>query len=282
MVEDDLCRNVVNHRTSRIKRMFKWAVSEELLPGNVFHALQAVSGLRYGRTEARETEPIKPVPDEHVEALLPFLTPTVAAMVQLQRLTGMRPGEVVRMRPCDIDRTGELWIYEPAEHKTRWRGHHKLVPLGPKAQKVIEPFLTRPDDAYLFSPVDAEAWRREHRPVHVKEQRKTPVYPCELRRLEREKQARRRRKRKRPLRERYDPGSYGRAIVYSLKKAKKAGVEIAHWHPNQLRHSRGTEVRREHGIEAAQVLLGHARADVTQVYAERNFQLACEIAKATG
>src|SRR5207253_778702 len=120
--------------------------------------------------------------------------------------------EVVLMRPCDIDRTSELWIYEPAEHKTRWRGHRKLVPLGPKAQKIIEPFLNRSADAYLFSPIEAEAWRREHGPVNAKKQRKTPVYPCELRRLERDKQARRKRKRKRPLRERYDPGSYGRAI----------------------------------------------------------------------
>jgi len=49
-----------------------------------------------------------------------------------------------------------------------------------------------------------------------------------------------------------------------------------------LRHSRGTEVRKIYGIEAAQVVLGHARADVTEVYAEKNLELAMQIAKETG
>ena len=60
------------------------------------------------------------------------------------------------------------------------------------------------------------------------------------------------------------------------------GIEVEHWHPNQLRHAKATELRKEHGLEAAQVVLGHARADVTQVYAERNVALAKEIAKQSG
>ena len=43
-----------------------------------------------------------------------------------------------------------------------------------------------------------------------------------------------------------------------------------------------TRVRKEFGLEAAQVLLGHSRADVTQVYAERNEALAVEVAAKIG
>ena len=57
---------------------------------------------------------------------------------------------------------------------------------------------------------------------------------------------------------------------------------IPHWHPHQLRHTRATEVRRRYGVEAAQVALCHARADVTEIYAERNFGLAAKIAKEMG
>ena len=49
---------------NRIKRFAKWAVSEELLSPHVYEALRTVTGLRYGRTTARETQPIKPVPNE--------------------------------------------------------------------------------------------------------------------------------------------------------------------------------------------------------------------------
>jgi site-specific recombinase XerC len=49
-----------------------------------------------------------------------------------------------------------------------------------------------------------------------------------------------------------------------------------------LRHTFATRVRKQHGLEAAQVLLGHSRADVTQVYAERDEQLAATVATKIG
>lgn len=282
LIEHGLCRTEINKRIGRIKRFFKWAVSEELVPASVHHGLQTVTGLRRGRTNARESEKVRPVPDEHVEALLPFVSPPIAAMIQLQRMTGMRPGEVVQMRQCDIDMSEDVWLYEPEVHKNEWRGHHRVVPLGPRAQEVLRPFLDRPADAYLFSPRDVEAWRITQQTARAGSDRKTPVYPSELRSREQRREARRKRKRKRPPRERYDRDSYRRAITYGLQRARRSGVEIPHWHPHQLRHSRGTELRKKYGIEAAQVSLGHARADVTEVYAERNLQRAIDIAAEAG
>jgi site-specific recombinase XerC len=67
------------------------------------------------------------------------------------------------------------------------------------------------------------------------------------------------------------------------QKAQLAEWQKEHrWHPYQLRHAFATRVRKEHGLEAAQVLLGHSRADVTQVYAERNEELASAIAQKIG
>ncbi len=54
------------------------------------------------------------------------------------------------------------------------------------------------------------------------------------------------------------------------------------WSPNRLRHAVGTEVRSNFGLEASQVVLGHAKADVTQVYAERDLKLAMEVARKIG
>src|SRR5262249_37735140 len=98
-------RGHINSAVGCIKRMIKWAVAEELVPATVYHGLQAVSGLKKGRTPARETQPVRPAPDQHVEVVLPLLLAPVQAMVEVQRLAGMRPGEVVLMRGCDIDRS---------------------------------------------------------------------------------------------------------------------------------------------------------------------------------
>ncbi len=97
----------------------------------------------------------------------------------------------------------------------------------------------------------------------------------------------------RAKRERYDVDSYRRAITYGIAKAnrsreeeaKKQGTEpqlIPEWYPLQLRHSRATQIRKKYGIEAAQVALGHTRADVTQIYAERNLEAAVQIAREIG
>jgi hypothetical protein len=86
MVDEKLCRNEVNKRTGRIVRLFKWAVSEAMVPPTVHHGLQAVSGLRRGRADVRESEPVKPVPDAFVDAIRPHVPPQIWAMVEL--LTG--------------------------------------------------------------------------------------------------------------------------------------------------------------------------------------------------
>lgn len=198
-------------------------------------------------------------------------------------LTGMRSCEVVIMRPGDIDTTsGDVWVFQPEKHKNLWRGHQKLIHLGPAAQEILRPYLDRPAGSYLFSPKESEAWRNEHEPPYTGYRRKTPVYPSELRRRKALKRSQRGRKTKRPLGDRYDTTGYRRAIKHGFTKARKAGVYIQRWHPHQLRHNRGTEVRRQHGIEAAAVVLGNASLDVVQIYAEQNNNLAVQIAKRTG
>ena len=148
------------------------------------------------------------------------------------------------------------------EHQERQR----RIYIGPKAQVILRPWLERSTDAYCFSPKEsAEASLAERR-----RNRKTPAT-----------HSRSKPKRKKPSKVRFGDHYTRHSYRQSIERAcKRAGVPP--WAPNQLRHSRGTEIRREYGIEAAQVALGHARADVTQIYAEKNLELAKKIALETG
>lgn len=75
----------------------------------------------------------------------------------------------------------------------------------------------------------------------------------------------------------YSTDSYRRAVE---RAAQREGVEK--WTPNQLRHTFATAVRKRFGLEATQTSLGHSKADVTQIYAERDEKLAEMIAREVG
>jgi integrase len=261
MIGAGLARGTINQRVGRIVHLFRWATENELVPPDIHHGLKAVSGLRRGRTEARETDPVRPVPDERVDAVRPHVTRQVWAMIQLQRLTGMRPGEVVAMRTCNIDVSGEVWRYVPERHKTQHHGHGRTIYLGPRAREILVPWL-RPDATEpLFSPWEAmDEYRRERR-SHLN----TPLPAARRDRKAGKKTAHR-------LRDRYSTQSYHHAVQYGCRKAG-----IAPWHPNQLRHTAATRLRRAYGIEAASVILGHSNLETTQIYAEADMREALRV-----
>ena len=241
-------------------------MTEELIPPSVYHGLQAVPGLKKGRTEAADHAPVEPVPEGDIQATLPHLSLVVADMVRLQRLTGCRPGEVCILRPCDVDRSAsDVWVYRPASHKVEHHGRERAIHIGPRGQAILAPYLLREADAHAFSPVDSERTRR----AEQRTRRQTRVQPSQVDRSKA--------KPKRKAGDRYTTGSYRRAIHRACDLAG-----IARWGPNRLRHSAGTEIRKEFGLEAAQVALGHASADITQVYAERDAELAREVARKIG
>jgi len=253
MMDGDISRKVINERVNRVRRIFKWGVENELVPPHVLHGLQAVSPLKRGRCQARETVPVKPVPDAHVLKTIDAAPPTLAAMIQIQWRSGMRPGELVIMRPCDIDTSDEVWFYRPQEHKTEHFGIERLVPLGPRCQELLIPRMNRAPESYLFTPGEVMRERYAVRKTHRKKPNK-------------------KRKTTRKLRERYMTGSYAQAVRTACRMAG-----VPHWSPNQLRHAAATKLRSNFGLDAAQVILGHKTASITQIYAEANKAHAFEV-----
>lgn len=305
MVKAGWSRGYVNQQVGRLRRMFKWATENELIPPAVLHGLQAVPALRKGKTDAPEPDPVTAVAEEHVAQTLPHLSRHVRAMVELQSLSGMRPGEVCGMRTADVDTTGKLWLYAPPKHKTANHGHARTIYLGPRAQGVLRPFLRGELAAYIFSPADAESERQERR--HAA--RTTPLSCGNVPGSKRPKSKRR-------VGERYTVTAYRQAIARACdaafppppglarqrvarrrgkgtrlesegewrarlgaeKYAELRAWQLAHrWHPHRLRHTAGTRLRKEYGLEAAQVILGHATLQVTQIYAEKNVASAMRI-----
>jgi len=205
------CRRSINQQIERVRRAFRWAAGEELIPFEIYQRLTAVTGLQSGRTQARETEPVKPVDDAVVDLTLHHLNRHVRGLIEFQRLTGCRPGEACRLRLCDIDTGGTIWLYRPPQHKGSWRGKSRTIAIGPKAQELLKEYCTPNMGAYLFSPRRAVEEIRAER----SRKRKTPRYPSHMKR----NQYKRKKNPKRVPSDRYTRMSYIGAVIPACDRA---------------------------------------------------------------
>ncbi len=301
----DVRRNrigTVNYRINHVREMFRWGAEKKIVPASVWQELLTLKNLKPGRTRAEPNRRVPPVADQVIEQTLAHLPPIVAVMVRFQRLTGCRPGEVCSLRPCDIEGApgpaqatpaGDeappvlplrpapatakgamraIWIYRPEGHKTEHHGIERRVYIGPKAQEILRPYLDRPPEAFCFD-----------RGTNQK---------------------------------RYAPGSYAQAIQRGLKRLAKSlghkppkppfaknakpgqkprrrkgwvpprswfeSVGAPYWTPNQIRHTKATELEATFDPDAARVVLGHGDQRTTRIYAERDFARAEEVARQIG
>ncbi len=136
MVKLDWSHRYCVDQLNRAKQVFSYCASEEMIPHTVYERLRLVDAKAV--EGARKTAPIEPVDEETVNATVASCLATVAAMIQFERLTGCRPDEVCRIRPCDIqDRAGDVWICQLLEHKSAHHGKKRFIAIGPRAQKVL-------------------------------------------------------------------------------------------------------------------------------------------------
>ena len=235
-------RGTVNAKISRIKRVFRWGAQPErgYVPTGVYAQLATLSSLPYGRCSARETEGIKDVESDRITDLLATLfdppsngqkpTPMMmfarrrlATMIELQRETGMRPGELCAMtlQAIDTNGPGGTWLYRPYEHKTEHRGKQRVIVLFEPARNLIA--------RWTANQTAGASGDRGDRGGRLFEMR---------------------------------VDSYRTALHRALKRASQEPIT-----PQQFRHTAATEVRRDHGLDAAQILLGHSSSRTTEGYA---------------
>ncbi len=272
LCDGESSRTTINKKINAIRRVFKWAVSEELLPPSVYEALATVEGLRGGRAfGVIEPRPVQSVRWEHVEACLPFMPAPVGDMVRLLWFCGARVGEVVNLTARDIDTTGPVWTATIENHKNAWRQRERILCFGKECQSILRPLmLSAPIGRPLFSPLDSIAERSMKAPSHRRDgQPETP------------------RMTDRTINPAYDPHAVLRAVNRAISKCNAARAEmklapVPHWHLHQLRHAYASRARATMGLEAASVALGHTDVETTKIYAHLDRALAIKVAEKLG
>jgi integrase len=247
LVAAGLARRTINAMVRRVRQVFRWGVSRELVPVEALSRLEALEPLQPGRG-GRETSGSRGAVDwPLVEATLPALPPMLRAFVTVAFHTGARRGELARLTTGMLDRSKDVWVADLAEHKTAHKGKPRRLYIGPKAQAALTPWLL-PDapGEPVFSPLRVDA-----------------------------RQARRKGKRL--------PGRYysRAALDQALRRAvRRAGVEP--WTLGQLRHSAAVRITDADNLEAARQALGHSTAAMTRHYASQSDAHAVDVLRRIG
>ncbi len=261
MIRKGWCRKSINRNVGRIRQVFKYAVQEELIRAETLNRLKALAPLLHGRTEAVEAEPVVPVSEETVEATIPHLPPMIVDMIRVHRLTGMRPGEVCSMDWAEIDTSGTVWLYRPTSHKLEHHGRTRVIAIGPQAQAVLMKYRG-------FGPV----WPGKKGAFTTAAYRRAITRGCEFA-FGMPKELRLR-------------GKALKALTAEQREAVREQAEAWRqentWHPNQLRHSFATELRKSETLDVVAATLGHSRITTSELYAELNLQAATAVVAKIG
>jgi len=237
----DVLRSTVNKRMQYVSQMIGWGNERGLVAATQLAEILNVRKIKSGRFGIRDGEPVGPANAQSVAAVMPMLTQSIRAMMEMVELTGMRPGEARLMR-ADLEPVnghGQLvFRYSPSRHKSaHWGRRRRIFLVGRSHQLAVEQISTligstlfsSESKGYLFSPVE-----NGRRP--------------------------------------YAANSVQQAV---RRACEQAGVEK--WAPNQLRHSYGTATRAKgYQLELIADLLGHADPRTTLIYAEPDDRLAIE------
>jgi integrase len=260
-----LCISSVNNAIVKIRQMFKLGVGWELVPVEIYQALACVQHLNWRTAPTlRNPDKIAPVPVEYFRLIMPHLKPMYRAVLTVHLATGMRVKELCSMRWSEMTEVEPgLWCYAPAEHKNSHRGDPRLI-------------YMKTDLIDLMRSVRKPLWDKDavwcQRGVG-----KSAGYSGMISGDGYARAIEGAQKRYNEGRLAINQGARTDKKKLDTTSAKRAPME--HWTPLQIRHTVATQVRRTHGLEGAQAVLGHSTLDATQIYAEKRDDLARCVAR---
>ena len=156
-------------------------------------------------------------------------------------------GEITKLTTGMIDRTGEAWMVDLAQHKNNHKNKSRRIFIGPNAQTALLPWLLNEQpDAPIFSPLRVDERQKK---------RKGKKLPGRV---------------------------YGRSsLQQTLRRAiDRAGVPS--WTLAQLRHSAAVRITDSFGIETTRQVLGHSNVAMSRHYSQGSDSAAKKAAKKIG
>ncbi|MFN6194232.1 MAG: tyrosine-type recombinase/integrase, partial [Planctomycetota bacterium] len=123
-------RDYLNKMLATVRAMLEWAAREERLGRDQFRDLREVESLSREDLPGRDHRVEKYCPTAaEVERIAQAAGGIVGRMIRVQFACGLRPGELLRMRWCDLDRTevAGCWTYRVSDDVSKVAHHGRAL-----------------------------------------------------------------------------------------------------------------------------------------------------------
>jgi integrase len=138
LAAEQLSRTYINQCLARLRRFIRWAADLDYVPITIDAELRLVRPLAPLSSKAREPE--KPTPPHLAEItkLLPHLPPLARDVLQLSKLTGARPSELLELTNAEVHIDPRGSHLAPLQHKSAHHGRSRIIPLNDAAVLLVE------------------------------------------------------------------------------------------------------------------------------------------------
>lgn len=144
------CRRYINMSISRIRRAFRWAVKQGLLPAVSLFAFDGFSPLKPGETAAKDHPPRQSISPARIAAVKSLVSPLVADLMDLMLHYACKPGEILQLTDGMLDKTDAIWTAVVASANGQKADQVRLLRFGPAAQVILAKYITTDPSAKLF------------------------------------------------------------------------------------------------------------------------------------
>ncbi|GHT28891.1 integrase [Planctomycetales bacterium] len=242
LIEQGYAKSQVKRYIKVVKQVFSWAATPrydegtwDILPTMVSASLIAeMKMIKVTDADNCRENPLRlDVAYEYIQAVMDYVSPIIEAMMRVQYLTGMRPGEVCTMKVGDIKKTkaefgnhyrlwdGENWLYVAAEHKTKKYIGERQFAIAMEEQEILEPYLAgKSASDFVFSKTSKRGFGKP-----------------------------------------FTTDEYGRYIKRTIEK-----YELEKFTAHQIKHSAVSDTSEKHNRDKARALAGHTSETMTARY----------------
>lgn len=129
----------INSLCSKLKGIWHWGVSDEIVSQACYDRLLSVPDLTSGELGLRDGKEVQPVSEQLFRQTLDYVSENMSDLLWLLWITAARPNEILTLTPAELakDNDGD-YVYRPKNHKTKKKNKRRAIVFGAEGVAILK------------------------------------------------------------------------------------------------------------------------------------------------